>query len=140
VCIREAAGVPVISVGQIRWPATAEQAIANGDADLIALGRPLLADPAWAAKAKRGDIDRIRPCTSCNYCVTMSSGEHGRIGCAENPFTGRELMPAPRAGALPGSPAVRWGAAPGAWRRRCCSIRRAFTPPCTRPGTASAAA
>ena len=111
--IREAAGVPVISVGQIRWPATAEQAVANGDADLIALGRPLLADPAWAAKAKRGEVDRIRPCTSCNYCVTMSSGEHGRIGCAENPLTGRELMSAPDAGALRGSQAVVVGGGPG---------------------------
>lgn len=88
--IREAAGIPVISVGQIRWPETAERAIADGDADMIALGRPLLADPAWAAKAAAGRRDTIRPCTSCNYCVAM--GEAGRgIGCAENPLTGREL-------------------------------------------------
>lgn len=111
--IRAATHIPVISVGQIRWPATAEKAIADGDTDLIALGRPLLADPAWAAKARRGDTDRIRPCTSCNYCITMSAGEHGKIGCAENPFTGRELMPIPDAGALRGSKAVVVGGGPG---------------------------
>ncbi|MFA5494014.1 MAG: FAD-dependent oxidoreductase [Porticoccaceae bacterium] len=111
--IREATGIPVISVGQIRWPATAEKAIADGDADLIALGRPLLADPAWAGKARRGDTGLIRPCTSCNYCITMSAGEHGKIGCAENPLTGRELMPIPDAGDLKGSRAVVVGGGPG---------------------------
>lgn len=94
--IRAAAGVPVITVGQIRWPDTADRAIREGDADLVALGRPLLADPDWALKARAGRSDDIRPCTSCNYCVTMGSGEDGRIGCAENPRTGRELEAAPQ--------------------------------------------
>src|SRR5690606_21388457 len=85
--IRAAVKVPVIAVGQIRWPATAERALAAGDADLIALGRPLLADPEWAVKAGRGDDANIRPCTSCNYCLAMSAGEHGSIGCAETPRT-----------------------------------------------------
>jgi len=43
--IRDAVDVPVIAVGQIRWPGTAEHAIRDGDADFVALGRPLLADP-----------------------------------------------------------------------------------------------
>jgi 2,4-dienoyl-CoA reductase-like NADH-dependent reductase (Old Yellow Enzyme family)/thioredoxin reductase len=111
--IREATGLPVIAVGQIRWPATAEKAIASGDTDLIALGRPLLADPAWANKARRDDPDHIRPCTSCNYCITMSDGEHGRIGCAENPLTGRELSTLPDAGNLRGKKAVVVGGGPG---------------------------
>jgi len=111
--IREAAGVPVIAVGQIRWPQTAEDAIARGDADLIALGRPLLADPEWADKARRGVADDIRPCTSCNYCVQVSSGEHGVIACAENPRTGRELEPLPSPGAQRGRRAVVVGGGPG---------------------------
>lgn len=111
--IRAATGVPVIAVGQIRLPATAERAVAEGDADLIALGRTLLADPAWASKAEAGQADSIRPCTSCNYCVTMSSGPHGVIGCAENPRTGRELEALPDAGPLRGSRAVVVGAGPG---------------------------
>ncbi|WP_296259687.1 MULTISPECIES: FAD-dependent oxidoreductase [unclassified Pseudomonas] len=111
--IRQAVSVPVISVGQIRWPATAERAIVDGDTDMIALGRPLLADPEWANKARYGDASVIRPCTSCNYCVSMSSGADGRIGCAENPRTGRELDALPDAGNRRGERAVVIGGGPG---------------------------
>ncbi|MDB6052150.1 MAG: fadH [Pseudomonas sp.] len=111
--IREAVDVPVISVGQIRWPETAERAIREGDADMIALGRPLLADPEWANKARRGAALDIRPCTSCNYCVAISSGPHGTIGCAENPRSGHELDRLPDAGARRGQRAVVVGGGPG---------------------------
>ena len=110
--IKAAVTVPVITVGQIRWPATAEAAIADGDCDLVALGRPLLADPDWAVKAAEGRVDDIRPCTSCNYCVALSMPADGRIGCAENPRAGHELdatLDAPRRGAK----AVVIGAGPG---------------------------
>ncbi|MES2899007.1 MAG: FAD-dependent oxidoreductase [Pseudomonadota bacterium] len=111
--IRDAVSVPVIAVGQIRWPATAERAIASGDADLIALGRTLLADPEWANKARAGVDAEIRPCTSCNYCVTISSGPDGAIGCAENPRTGHELDALPDAGPLRGARAIVVGGGPG---------------------------
>src|SRR5690606_28683863 len=111
--IRDAAGVPVITVGQIRWPATAEKAIVDGDADMVALGRTLLADPEWPNKALRGDDAAIRPCTSCNYCVAVASAPHGTVGCAENPRTGRELDPLPDAGAARGQRAVVIGGGPG---------------------------
>lgn len=111
--IRQAVDVPVISVGQIRWPQTAERALADGDADMIALGRPLLADPQWANKAREGDDKAIRPCTSCNYCVSMSSGADGRIGCAENPRCGRELDALPDAGPRRGERAIVVGGGPG---------------------------
>lgn len=86
--LREAGGVPVIGVGQIRWPETAEAALDRGDADLIALGRPSLADPEWANKARAGRRESIRPCTSCNWCI---SGAKATVGCAENPRAGNEL-------------------------------------------------
>ncbi len=111
--IRAAIDVPVISVGQIRWPAIAEKAIADGDTDLIALGRPLLADPDWVNKARLGNELDIRPCTSCNYCVTSHAGPHGVIGCAENPRTGQELDPVLDAGAQRGHRAVVIGGGPG---------------------------
>lgn len=109
--IKAVVDVPVISVGQIRWPSTAEAAIADNSCDLIALGRPLLADPDWANKAKQGGD--IRPCTSCNYCLTLSDSELGHIGCAENPLTGRELMPPLDAGTLHGANAAIVGGGPG---------------------------
>ena len=87
--IREAAGVPVIAVGPVRWPATAEKALATGDADLIALGRPLLADPEWANKARHDRLPDITPCTNCNWCMDRVR-HHLSIGCAESPRTGHE--------------------------------------------------
>jgi 2,4-dienoyl-CoA reductase-like NADH-dependent reductase (Old Yellow Enzyme family) len=111
--IRAAVNVPVIGVGQIRWPATAERAIEQGDADLIALGRPLLADPEWVNKSAKGDEAAIRPCTSCNYCVAVHAGVYGTIGCAENPRTGHELDAIPDAGNLRGARAVVIGGGPG---------------------------
>jgi NADPH-dependent 2,4-dienoyl-CoA reductase/sulfur reductase-like enzyme len=111
--IRAAVDVPVIGVGQIRWPDTAERALVEGDADLIALGRPLLADPEWPNKVRRGQIKAIRPCTSCNYCIAMHAGEHGHISCAENPRTGNELDAVPDAGRLRGQRAVVIGGGPG---------------------------
>lgn len=92
--LREASGLPVIAVGPIRWPQTAERALAAGDADLIALGRPLLADPQWARKAQAGALADIVPCTNCNWCMQRVR-EHASIGCAENPRTGHEAEPSP---------------------------------------------
>jgi 2,4-dienoyl-CoA reductase-like NADH-dependent reductase (Old Yellow Enzyme family)/thioredoxin reductase len=110
--LRKATGVPVITVGQIRWPEMADAAIADGSADIVALGRPMLADPFWAAKAEAGLRDQIRPCTSCNYCI---SGALGRpfVSCAENPRTGTELDPSLTAETGAGKRAVVIGAGPG---------------------------
>ena len=87
--IREATGKPVICAGVMRHPDKAEAAILDGDTDVISLGRALLADPFWAAKAKAGRADDIRPCTSCNWCI-MELGANRSVGCAENPRTGHE--------------------------------------------------
>jgi 2,4-dienoyl-CoA reductase-like NADH-dependent reductase (Old Yellow Enzyme family)/thioredoxin reductase len=110
--IKDAAGIPVIAVGQIRWPETAEVAIAAGDCDLIALGRPMLADPYWAKKAEAGRRDAIRPCTSCNWCVSAHDGGSG-VGCAENPRTGFELDPPLTHSLGAGRMAVIVGGGPG---------------------------
>ncbi|CAO3363549.1 oxidoreductase [Azospirillum palustre] len=91
--LREVAGVPVLTVGVIRQPDVAERAVADGSADFVALGRALLADPQWPEKARRGAVEDIRPCTSCNWCVDQLLA-HKRLGCAENPRTGRETEPA----------------------------------------------
>jgi len=108
--LREAGGVPVIGVGQIRWPQTAEAALIRGDADLIALGRPSLADPDWPLKAESGRWREIRPCTSCNWCI---SGTVEHVACAENPRAGAELD-APIDGALgAGRKAIVVGGGPG---------------------------
>lgn len=88
--IKQSVNVPVIAVGVIRTPETAAGAINDGSADIIALGRALLADPYWALKAKTGQAENIRPCTSCNWCIDRLVKLHP-VGCAENPRVGHEL-------------------------------------------------
>lgn len=109
--LRQTAGVPVITVG-LRHPEVADRAIANGDTDLVSLGRAMLADPFWAAKAREGRADDIRPCTSCNWCMDRVYA-HESIACAENPRTGRELAQPLPADAGKGRRIVVVGAGPG---------------------------
>ncbi|CAH1663530.1 2,4-dienoyl-CoA reductase-like NADH-dependent reductase (Old Yellow Enzyme family) [Hyphomicrobiales bacterium] len=89
--IRDVAGVPVLGVGPVRWPATGETAIREGALDIVALGRPLLADPFWARKALSGRVKDIRPCTNCNWCFDRIL-RHETIACAENPVAGYERI------------------------------------------------
>ena len=109
--LKEATGVPVIGVGQIRVPETAEKAIVDGDCDLVALGRPSLTDPFWPAKAQAGTPELIRPCTTCNFCIAAENLH--RVTCAENPRTGRELQAPIPADLGTGKTAVVVGAGPG---------------------------
>lgn len=88
--IKRVVDVPVAAIGS-RWPATAENALQAGRADIIALGRPLLADPDWVRKARSGGAPGIRPCTSCNWCADRVF-QHLPTGCAENPRAGRERV------------------------------------------------
>ncbi len=91
-----AAGVPVMALGRITDPHEAEAVLANGQADLIGLGRALIADPAWPAKAFSGREHAIRPCLSCNTCwATIAEGSD--LACANNPAltTEREIAGIP---------------------------------------------
>lgn len=87
--IRQAVDVPVIAVGNLGDPELARQAVASGEVDFIALGRPLLADPDWVNKAKAGKA--VRRCLACNSCVDGMRGG-GRLHCLVNPTVGRELL------------------------------------------------
>ena len=58
--------VPIAATGRIKDPFEAEKVLTEGKADLVALGRPLLADPEFPHKVKEGKIDEIRKCISCN--------------------------------------------------------------------------
>lgn len=93
--IRDGVDVPVIAVGVIRHAQVAAQAIRDGSADFIALGRALLADPQWPEKVRLGRERDIRPCTSCNWCLAQIGKGNTPVGCAENPRAGREIEPLP---------------------------------------------
>ncbi len=89
--VREAVSIPVIALGSIHDPADAEEILARGDADMVAVGRSLLADPDWVSKARRGADSSIRPCIRCNECVALVD-ENREVRCAVNPLVGREAM------------------------------------------------
>lgn len=96
--IKKAVPVPVIAVGRFTLPATAEGALAEGHCDAVALGRGLLADPDWVAKAAAGRVADIRPCiATVQGCAGMLQFG-GEISCAVNPGVGRESDPAVHAG------------------------------------------
>lgn len=81
--------VPVIGVGRIS-PAVGNEMIAYGKADLVAMGRQLLADPATPVKLTRDGADEIRPCINCYVCVAQPFFDR-KVKCAVNPVVGREL-------------------------------------------------
>lgn len=81
--------VPVIAVGRLDQPDDARAALTRGDADLVAIGRGLIADPDWAQKVEAGRPDQVRPCIACNACVDLV-GMGGELRCAVNPAAGRD--------------------------------------------------
>lgn len=82
-------GLPIITVGRITTPELAESIIASGEADMVAMTRAIIADPAWAKKASAGEAHRIRPCIACNTCLQMNRAVTP-ITCAVNPSCGEE--------------------------------------------------
>jgi len=87
--IRNEVKIPIIAVGAINEPAFAEQILADGKADLIALCRAITADPDWANKAAAGKAGEIRPCIRCNDCLdSILPGTPMR--CRVNFLGGRE--------------------------------------------------
>jgi len=81
--VKQEVGLPVIGCGKIPTPQLAEQLLAAGDCDLVAVGRPQFRDPAWAAKAREGRGEDILPCLYCNNC-TAGEWPEGRR-CARRP-------------------------------------------------------
>lgn len=87
--LKEISDLPVIGVGRVNDPRLADQIIREKRADMVAIGRGLLADPELPNKAMAGNFDDIRMCTACNNCfdriLTLQS-----LQCSINPALGRE--------------------------------------------------
>lgn len=78
--------VIIETVGGINEPELAEQILAEGKADLVAMARSFIADPDWAKKVKLGKEDDIRPCIRCRRCLSVSTDEFcNRSRCTVNP-------------------------------------------------------
>jgi len=87
--VHEVVDVPVIAVGRIHDPERAEQILADGRADFIAMGRPMLADEELANKLRTGQPHRLRKCISCENCIDAME-QRFSVDCAVNPRTGKE--------------------------------------------------
>ena len=87
--VKEVVDVPVIAVGRIHDPGRAEKILADGRADFIAMGRPLLADADLPRKLIAGQPQRVRKCISCENCIDAME-QRFSVDCAVNPRTGKE--------------------------------------------------
>ncbi len=90
--IRSVVSVPVMMCNRVSDPVTAEKLLALGRADLVGLGRPLIADPELPNKARSGQPAEIRPCMACNQGCLANTFFDRPITCLVNGICGRELQ------------------------------------------------
>lgn len=95
--IKASVNIPVITANRINDPFTAEKIIAAGQADLVGMGRALLADPALPNKARDGRVKEIIPCLACSNCLSSlltgaykKGGQGASVVCTVNPMIGQE--------------------------------------------------
>jgi 2,4-dienoyl-CoA reductase (NADPH2) len=85
--VKQDVDVPVMAAGRIRFPDLAERAVESGQVDFVGIGRGVIADADWVAKAREGRTAEIRPCIGI---VQDCRAAHGLVGCAVNARAGRE--------------------------------------------------
>lgn len=91
--IKDVLEIPVIVAGRINDPYLAEDIVASGAADMVALGRTSLADPEFPRKVAENRIEEIIPCVAClQRCASAGGRDEWDTGvsCTYNPFTGKE--------------------------------------------------
>jgi 2,4-dienoyl-CoA reductase (NADPH2) len=83
-------GIPVVTSNRINMPQVAEEALSSGDADLVSMARPFLADPEWIRKAETGREDEINTCIACNQACLDHAFKRKLVSCMVNPRAGHE--------------------------------------------------
>jgi len=83
-------GVPLVTSNRINTPETAEQVLATGDADMVSMARPFLADPQFVQKAEQGRAEEINTCIGCNQACLDHIFEGKIASCLVNPRACRE--------------------------------------------------
>jgi len=98
--LRGEVGVPLVTSNRINDPAVAEAVLQRGDADMVSMARPLLADPDFVRKAAQGRADEINTCIACNQACLDHVFEQKVASCLVNPRAGHETLlryrPAPK--------------------------------------------
>ncbi|MEV0804543.1 NADPH-dependent 2,4-dienoyl-CoA reductase [Kribbella sp. NPDC050281] len=82
--------VPVVTSNRINLPQVAEEVLARGDADLVSMARPFLADPEWVLKATTDRADEINVCIACNQACLDHVFAKRKVSCMVNPRAARE--------------------------------------------------
>lgn len=90
--VKEHISIPIVATNRINTPEIAESIIASGQADLVALARPLLADSEFVKKAALGRSDEINTCIACNQACLDHVFENKPASCLVNPRAGRETI------------------------------------------------
>lgn len=90
--IKNTVSIPVIAVGKLRDPAVAAGVLERGDADFVAIGRGLLADPDWPNKLRENRHDELNLCVTCNQACIGRLFAQQDVRCTINPETGRAPM------------------------------------------------
>ena len=90
---KKAVNIPILAGGRMQDYDLAAEAVANGEIDVVGLGRASLADPDYPNKLLSGNKEKIRPCIGCNMGCFRRCVETGEpVSCAVNPQAGRELV------------------------------------------------
>ena len=88
--LKGAVSIPLCTTNRINAPDVAERILAEGDADLVSMARPLLADPELVKKAAQGRADEINTCIACNQACLDHVFSRKRCSCLVNPRACRE--------------------------------------------------
>ncbi len=83
--MKEEIKIPLITSNRINMPETAEKVLADGDADMISMARPFLADPEWVNKAAQEKSDEINTCIGCNQACLDHVFQQKVASCLVNP-------------------------------------------------------
>ncbi|MEU1999326.1 NADPH-dependent 2,4-dienoyl-CoA reductase [Nocardia gamkensis] len=90
--LKEHISIPVCASNRINMPEVAEQILERGEADLISLARPLLADPEWVNKAAGSRVDEINTCIACNQACLDHTFTRQTVSCLVNPRACHETL------------------------------------------------
>jgi 2-enoate reductase len=88
---KKVVNIPIFAIGRMDDPHLAEEVLEKGIADIIMIGRGLLADPDWPNKVRKGEEEDIKPCIACNEGCLGRDQKERNLSCAVNPATGGEL-------------------------------------------------
>jgi 2,4-dienoyl-CoA reductase (NADPH2) len=83
--MKQELSIPLITSNRINMPETAEKILSEGDADMISMARPFLADPEWVNKAEAEKADEINTCIGCNQACLDHVFEQKVASCLVNP-------------------------------------------------------